>query len=71
MNPQRCPICESNSIKRMLSDVLLSAHFPNAKCPSSGVVAYHCAAGHVFLLLNENFHWKAPVPEGSGHSFTV
>lgn len=31
----------------------------------------HCAAGHVFLVVSENFKWEEPQPEGPGHTILV
>ena len=53
-----CPTCRSESIERMLRDTLLSAHTEGLRCSSSPVVAYHCASGHVFLIVDEGFRWE-------------
>lgn len=69
--PVLCPICRSESVKQMLRDTLLCAHIEGLACPSSGTVAYHCDAGHVFVVVSDYFRWKEPVPEGEGHSILV
>ena len=60
-NPKVCPICCSDSITQILCDTLLSAHFRGMSCPSEGVVAFHCSASHVFLLLRSDFKWGEPI----------
>lgn len=71
MVPRECPVCCSRFVERILRDSLLSAHIDGFACRSTGAVAYHCSAGHVFLLVDENFMWKEAAPEGSGYSILV
>ncbi len=66
--PIICPICRCEAVERFMGDTLLSAHLDGVTCPSSGVVAYHCHAGHVFLIAGEGFQWKEAVPNGSTYS---
>lgn len=66
MIPTICPTCHSETIERILSDVLLSAHIRGLRCSSSGVVAYHCGVGHVFLVVDEDFRWSEVVPQVRG-----
>jgi hypothetical protein len=60
-NPKVCPVCGSDSVTQILCDTLLSAHFRGMSCPSEGVLAFHCSASHVFLLLRNDFKWGEPV----------
>jgi len=55
----------------ILRDTLLSAHLDGLECRSSGVVAYHCDAGHVFLLTSEDFRWNEPRRVGAGYALLV
>jgi|HubBroStandDraft_6_1064221.scaffolds.fasta_scaffold1655951_1 hypothetical protein len=71
MSAKVCPICRTDSIERMLSDVLLSAHIDGLTHPSSGATAYHCKKGHVFLLITRRFQWGEPIRQGRGHSIIV
>lgn len=60
-NPKVCPVCGSDSVTQILCDTLLSAHFRGMSCPSEGILAFHCSASHVFLLLRSDFKWGEPV----------
>ena len=71
MSPRVCPICCSGSVERILRDTLLSAHIDGFSCRSTGAVAYHCSSGHVFLVVDEDFAWKEPIPEGRGYSMLI
>ena len=61
VQPKVCPLCGSDLITQILCDTLLSAQFRGMACPSEGVVAYHCAGSHVFLVLRNDFHWGEPI----------
>lgn len=67
-NPKVCPVCGSDSVTQILCDTLLSAHFRGMSCPSEGVLAFHCSASHVFLLLRNDFKWGEPVSTEASHA---
>ncbi len=69
--PTLCPICRSESIAQILRDTLLCAHIEGLTCPSSGAIAYHCEAGHVFVVVGEDFRWKEPMLEDKEYSIFV
>lgn len=71
MIPVLCPICRSESIGQILRDTLLSAYIEGLACPSSGTIAYHCHAGHIFVIVGEGFRWKEPVLQVDGNSILV
>lgn len=65
MVPTLCPICRSATIEQILHETLLSAHRDGLRCSSSGVFAYHCNSGHVFLIVNDAFRWEEAVIDGT------
>lgn len=71
MVPRECPFCCSTSVERILRNTLLTAHVEGFACHSTGVIAYHCSSGHVFLVVDEDFMWKESIPEINGSSMLV
>lgn len=69
--PKLCPACGTDMIQPMLREVMLSAHVDGLAFGSSGIVAYHCAAGHVFLVFGSSFERGEPLPDGNGCSLIV
>jgi hypothetical protein len=69
--PKFCPICGTNAIEPMLREVLLSAYLDGLAYGSSGVIAYHCTDGHIFLVFGNSFEWGNAVPDGNGYSMLV
>src|SRR6202044_4251112 len=55
--PSLCPLCGSNLITQMLSDIQLLAQFRGTARPSEGVAAFQCEDSHVFLVLHDDFKW--------------
>jgi len=51
-NPNICPVCELDSIERILEDVQIAAQITGSgENVSHGIVAYRCTQnGHIFFL---------------------
>ena len=71
MVPAVCPICRSEEVQQTLREVLLSAYASGLASSSAGALAYRCDAGHVFLIVDENFSWSEAAPDGNGRSILV
>jgi hypothetical protein len=52
----------------MLRDALLFAHIDGLLCSSTGVIVYHCDAGHVFMIVEDDSRWNEVLPELDGSS---
>ena len=71
MTPKLCPICGIDLIQKITWDTLLSDYSAGLTSNASAAVAYHCATGHVFLIVAEDLRRKEPLPERNGYSVCV
>jgi hypothetical protein len=69
--PKLCPVCGSQSVNKILADTLLAAYVNGLTTQVVGVLAYHCGAGHVFLVMGDDFKFLESSLDGSGHSLFV
>lgn len=71
MTPKLCPICGTDLIQKITWDTLVSDYSAGLTSSSAAAVAYHCATGHVFLIMAEDFARKESLPEHNGYSMWV
>lgn len=51
--PTQCPVCASAQIEHVLKKAALSLSLGNGLDRVSGVLAYRCPNGHIFLTVPE------------------
>ena len=61
--PTQCPVCGQTQIQPVLKKAVLSAAFGGEVNKISGVMAYRCVSGHVFLTVSERVE---PEPSRNG-----
>jgi hypothetical protein len=52
-------------------NTIFSAYIDGIKSSAVGLWAYHCEAGHVFLVIGSEFRLSEAVPDGNGHTVIV
>ena len=49
--PHSCPVCRSESLRRVLRGATFLAKLGAEVSPLNGVASYQCEQGHVFLIV--------------------
>ena len=69
--PRLCPICCRDIIAPIGREILLSTYLGDLAMSSCRALAYHCNAGHVFLVTDNHSNWNGLRKEGNGYAMIV